>query len=94
MKVVAVVLDLGAFVAGLLAARYWWRASRVDVVNPSYDPHTGVAPNPDYEQMGWTVGTLQAIAEAGRLNAIAAKLTAAAVLLGTVGNLVGVLGCW
>jgi hypothetical protein len=36
---------------------------------------------------GWIAGVLQANAEAGRLNSIAARLTAAAVLLSTGGSL-------
>jgi hypothetical protein len=87
MRWVGVGLDMVAAVVGLLAARYWWKAAKVDVENPIIAWRGGIVADADVETQGWVLGTMQAFQKAGRLNAIAAKLTAATVVLGIAGNL-------
>lgn len=86
MRAIALSLALTGFAVGLLAARYWLLASRVDAI-PIWGDREPV--DPTMSQAGWISGLLQASTESARLNQRAAKLTAVAVVL-TAGS--GVAG--
>lgn len=70
-----------ATVAGLLAAHYWLRASRVSIICLS------VSPSDSPEQH--ILGTQVAYNESSRLNAVAARWTAGATALGGAATLLG-----
>jgi hypothetical protein len=62
--------------AALVAARYWWRASKIAVDEPAASIDDNLAVH--------HYATVAAITEASGLNAIAARWTAAAAILGAV----------
>jgi hypothetical protein len=75
-------------VLGILAAWYWWRASRVAII-----PLWGAREPVDQSQAlaGWIVGINEAAEVSGKLNTIAALLSGAAVLVSTLAGWVGSL---
>jgi hypothetical protein len=83
MKVVAVALDLAAFGLGLLAAWYWLKASQVIVRDPFPQDGISRATSPG----DFLFPTIDAFQESAAWNKVAARFTAGAVLLGTLGNL-------
>jgi hypothetical protein len=90
MKCVAIGLDVVAFILGMAAAWFWLKSSLVIVRDPF--PQDGIS-------RATTTGdfvfpTITAFSEAGRLNKIAAALTAASVLFGTLGNLASAWPLW
>lgn len=90
MKVVSIVLALLALAAGLLAAWYWRKSSKVLFV-PAYPTETGLA-SPSFNQAeAWIPAVINTFQKAGRLNMIAAQWTAAAVALGAAASVVGAL---
>jgi len=86
MKFISGSLAVAGAITGLLAAWYWYRSSSVQIEPP------GVSGDPQITDTGWLVGTMGAIADAGALNATAARWTAASVVLCAVSTLVGNLG--
>lgn len=73
----------------MLAAFWWFRASRVQVM-PGWG--NGCEPgDSQLTQMSWTAGILEAGMTSGRLNAQAALLTAASVALGSIGTIVNLV---
>ena len=95
MKCGSIILSVLAFVVGLAAAWYWFRASQVkpmwfDAVSSEPEMLASAA-------AGNVASQFLAASEAARLNKLAAILTAIAVFLGTLGNLAGawpLVGCW
>jgi len=86
----AALLTVAGFVVGLLAAWYWWLASRV-ATSPAWG-EAGFEPrDPVMSQMGWIVGMMKAADESAKLNRRAALLTAIAVVLSTGAGLPGLL---
>ena len=85
MKCVTTIFALLAFVLGMAAAWYWFKASRVEVEDPY--PQDGVSRN--VEEADFVLPTIEALSKSARLNKIAAILTGLAVISGTLGNLVG-----
>lgn len=91
VKCVEVSLAVGGGIAGLISARYWLRASVIQV-KPIWSKHGGVEPGVhSLSQDGWMFGMLEAATESARLNKIAARWTAATVVLGAISALVGAL---
>jgi len=85
---IAAITAVFALVSGLLAARYWWQSSQVN-----FDPwHGGLEPLIEQQ---WTLGIaveFERIArEAGRLNTIAARWSAATSILAAVATLLPIL---
>lgn len=76
-------LALMAFCAGLIAAWFWYRASRVVAV----PVRLGWVEPGSPEATQWIGGLLAASNEVARLNKIAALWTAASVMIGVVSNL-------
>lgn len=87
IKWVSVGLAVAAAVCGLIAARYWLRASKVPI-RPTWDTEPG---EQDAAHQGWTFGMLQTSIDSANLNAKAARWTAAAVVLSVASVLVGTL---
>lgn len=76
---------------GLVGAYYWLRSSRV-VISPTWLAAGQIEPiDPVQSQMGWLIGVLQASQESARLNAIGARATAAATILGVLSVLAAAL---
>ncbi len=89
MTTTSTLLTLLAGAIGMLAAIWWLRASRVQVV-PTWG--NGCEPgDSEASQRGWTAGLIAASMTSGRLNAQAALLTAVSVALGSIGAIVGQL---
>ncbi|WP_168795964.1 hypothetical protein [Paraburkholderia aromaticivorans] len=87
-KSIAVVLAFGGLTSGLLAAWLWEKSTRVPVDPLDGDPTAVV---PELEQQAWWAAQFRANQQIGRLNVLAARWTAAAVVLGTLSSIVGVL---
>jgi len=91
MKIVAIVLAILGFVAGLRAAYLWYRASRVHVM-PFWSDGQNIEPvDPVSAAASWNLATQQTIQKSGELNQNGAKWTAVAVFLSTASTLVGSL---
>jgi len=89
MKYVGLVLALFAFGAGLIAARYWYSASKVQII-PVWEESGVIEPvMPDQSNADWIVGLIATAQKAGRLNKIAAVWTAISVSLGTASAVAG-----
>lgn len=89
MKHISIALAIAGLFTGLIAARYWYKASIVPV-----DPDWETEPA-DIEGLGslrgWSTATLVALIESSNLNKTAALWTAAAVVFSTLSSLVGSL---
>ena len=75
-------------ILGVLAAWYWWRASRIQIrpvwgMREPIDQTLAIA--------GWIAGINSAAEQSGRLNTIAAILSGAAVLASTFASWFGTL---
>ncbi|WP_350015437.1 hypothetical protein ABNK63_09040 [Rhodanobacter sp. IGA1.0] len=89
MRLVEVLLAIGGCVAGLVSAGYWLKASVVPI-DPIWSKQGGVEPGVhSLSQDGWISGMLEAALESARLNKIAARWTAATVVLAAISALVG-----
>jgi hypothetical protein len=84
----ALVLALLGTITGVIAAWYWYRASRVKLA-PAWetDIHGDVSGN----MMSWVTGTMQAFKRSSDLNARAARWTAASVLLNALSAVIQLL---
>jgi hypothetical protein len=93
MKYVSIGIAVLSLGAGLIAAWYWYKASRVHIL-PFWRTDTGVMEPLDVGQSNaaWIVAQLQTTQTSGRLNGIAALWTAAAVILGGISSIVSSLG--
>jgi hypothetical protein len=86
MRCIGITLTVLAFGTGLLAAWFWYRVSKVEIV-PIWAVAGRMEPViPELSQGGWISGLLAAGNEAARLNKIAALWTAASVAIGAAGN--------
>ena len=91
MKWVILAVAVLSAIAGLIATRYWWKASKVFVM-PMWEQNGRIEPViPELAASSWTVAFIQTFQKAGRLNKIAAGWTAAAVILG---GMAAVLSAW
>jgi hypothetical protein len=94
MKVASIILAIVAFVTGLIAARYWYRSSRV-AIDPGWGmPGTGGQIEPVLEElrgMDIQVATTGAFDGAGQLNAAAALWTAASAAASAVSSILGAM---
>jgi hypothetical protein len=89
MKYLAVAMAASSLICGLVAAWYWYRASKIPF-QPDY--HALPDDVSDIEFHGALVtAVMKAVQKAGALNRLAALWTAAAVVLGGVAGLIGTL---
>ena len=88
-KCVAIALALGGLTCGLLAAWFWERTTQVPVDPLNGDPSAIMPVLPVLEQQAWWAAQFRADQEMGRLNTLAARWTAAAVVLSGVSSLIG-----
>lgn len=88
-KIIAIALAIAGLTSGLLAAWFWARTTRVPVDPLDGDPHAIMPVLPELEQLAWRAAQFRADQEIGRLNTLAARWTAAAVVLGALSSVVG-----
>jgi hypothetical protein len=87
MKWASVGLAALATVTGLVAAYYWYRASKIQI-EPTWLTEPG---DNQLSQMGWMAGMMRAFMESAGLNKHAAFWTAFSVALTAVSSIVGVV---
>ncbi|WP_247570115.1 hypothetical protein ACQZ3V_01950 [Ralstonia pseudosolanacearum] len=90
-KCIALWLAIGGLVFGLIAAWYWFRSTRVPIDPLNGNPNAIMPVEPAVERLAWLAAQFRANQEVGRLNTIAASLTAVAVVLSTASSVVGML---
>lgn len=91
MKIAEIALAILAFVTGLVAAGYWYRASKI-TADPGWGRNGLVEPGVhSAAQDAWIAAMLQSASESARLNKIAALWTAAAVALNALAALIAFL---
>jgi hypothetical protein len=92
VKLVILIFTWASLGAGLIAAWYWYRASKVFVVPMYATDGGGVEPvDPFQSQSSWTGGILLTVEKTGRLNKVAAQWTAGSVALGAAANTAALL---
>jgi hypothetical protein len=79
--------NLGLLI-GIMAAWYWWRASRVTII-PVWSDKEPI--DQTLALAGWIAGINQAVELSGKLNTVAAVLSGAAVVVSTLGGWIGTL---
>lgn len=80
---------IAGLLTGIIAALIWSDSARVEIPAP-YEPG-GIPPGPEVENVGWTVGIMQAYSEASRLSKKAAIWTALSVVLNGIAAVLGAL---
>lgn len=90
-KCVAFWLAVSGLVFGLIAAWFWFRSTRVPIDPLDGDPNAMMPVETELAQLTWLAAQFRANQEVGRLNTIAASLTAIAVVFSTASSVVGIL---
>ena len=91
IKLASIGLALSGLIAGIYAALLWHRASKVEII-PLWVELGYIEPvMPGQANEQWTVAIIKAANESSALNRKAAIWTAVAILLSTLGGLVGSL---
>ena len=85
-------LAVFAAVTGLIAAYYWYRASKVNYV-PIEQVGNQLRKVPESDTAAWLHAIKLIVERSGELNKAAALWTAVSVALAGVSGLVGTLGC-
>ncbi|CAE6843923.1 hypothetical protein R69658_06851 [Paraburkholderia aspalathi] len=88
MKLAAFALAMSGLGFGLAAARYWWKSTRVPVDPLDGNPNAIMPVVPELAQQAWWAAQFRANQEIGRLNTVAAILTAVAVVLSTASSVI------
>lgn len=84
-RLISVAFPCLALVFGLMAAHYWYKSSKIEIV-----PCWAIEPGePFLAQMGWIVGTMGAMKKSSELNKKAALLTAVSIVFGAISSVVG-----
>ena len=90
MKIAEVIITMLALVTGLVAAWYWYRASKI-TADPGWGQTGLVEPGiHSAVQDAWMAATLKAASESARLNKLAAQWTAVAVALTGISSIAAV----
>lgn len=89
MKIAEIVIALLAFTAGLLAAWYWYKASRIQTV-PKWSYSGEASWAQAFGQHRWTEELIARTSESARLNKIAALWTAVTVALAGISSIAAV----
>ena len=89
MKMIGLVFAFITLITGLIAAYFWSRASMVPIV-PTWKIEPGES---DASMQGWQAGTMMAFGKSGELNKEAARWTAVAVILQTIGTFILAFAC-
>ena len=91
MKLTSLVFAIVGSVTGLIAAHYWYRASKVEI-SPAWE----LVPSKEREVetkniMGWVTGNMIAFTSSSKLNKYAARWSAVAVMASGFSALFGSL---
>lgn len=89
MKLISIVFAIVGSITGLIAAHYWYRASKVEI-SPAWE----LVPSREMETkniMGWVTGNMIAFTRSGKLNKYAARWSAVAVMASGFSALFGSL---
>lgn len=86
MKLLAISMASAGFLVGMLAAFYWWKASRLATPSLPGGKATGISMGATHD---WLKDVEQVLNESGRLNRSAALFTGLAVVLTTSASLAG-----
>jgi hypothetical protein len=88
MKVGGIVTAVAALIAGLIAAWYWYRSSKVQIEPMWPQGPMGLVEPGEVEasQGGWIGGTLLAFSASADLNSKAALWTAGSVVLAAISS--------
>lgn len=90
MKIVEITLAILALVTGLVAAWYWYRASKI-TADPGWGPNGLAEPGvQSAARDAWIAAMLQSVSESARLNRIAALWTAVTVALAGISSVAAV----
>lgn len=89
MKIAEIALAMLASVAGLLAAWYWYKASRIQTV-PKWNYSGDASWAQAVGQHRWTEDLIARTSESARLNKIAAQWTAVTVALAGISSIAAV----
>jgi hypothetical protein len=100
LNVLCISFAFAAFIVGLLAAHYWFKASKIEI-DPGWrggfpqsaaDAQRPIEPGePQLSEMGWLTATMEAAAKSAGFNRRAAGLTAVAVVLSALSSVLGAL---
>lgn len=88
-KGIAIALALGGLISGLIAAWFWESTTRVPLDPLNGDPNAIMPVVPVLAQQAWWAAQFRADHEMGRLNTLAARWTAAAVVLSGASSPIG-----
>lgn len=86
MKLAAFALAVSGLGFGLAASWYWRKSTRVPVDPLDGDPNAIMQVVPELAQQAWWAAQFRANQEIGRLNTVAAILTAVAMVLSTASS--------
>jgi hypothetical protein len=87
-KLAAFALAMSGLGFGLAAAWYWRKSTRVPIDPLDGDPNAIMPVVPELAQQAWWAAQFRANQEIGRLNTVAAILTAIAVVLSTASSVI------
>ena len=90
-KGIAFALAIGGLLFGLAAAWYWSKSTQVPIDPLDSEPNAIMPVVPELAQLAWWTALFLANREISRMNIIAARLTAVAVVLSTASSVVGLL---
>ena len=100
LSILCISLAFAAFIVGLLAAHYWFRASTI-VTDPGWrggspqsaaDYQRPIEPGePQLSEMFWLSAAMAAAEKSAEFNRVAARLTAVAVVLSALSSVLGAL---
>jgi hypothetical protein len=91
MRVAGIFFALLAMIAGLIAAGYWDRSSRLQVIPFKAEGGDVEPADVDQKHSAWIFAQFETTREAGRLSGIAARWTAASVVLAAAASLLSSL---
>lgn len=92
MSTTLILLSLGTFITGCIAAYFWYKASKV-MVKPMWEQDGTLVEIPITFHSEWLNAIYIGTEKAGKLNKIAARWTAVSVTLSAVVSLISSLGC-
>jgi hypothetical protein len=93
MKLANIGVAMAALAAGFVAAIYWYRSSRVQVVPDWPEGAFGLVEPGETRasDLGWITGTLTAFSKSADLNAKAALWTAVSVVLAALSSIISLI---
>jgi len=100
LNVLCISFAFAAFIVGLFAAYYWFKASKIEIdpgwrggsTQSAADAQGPIEPGePQLSEMSWLSATITAAEKSAGFNRVAARLTALAVVLSAPSSVLGAL---